>query len=69
MLRAVSIKAIDKLKTDKKGLKSSKQVPLKKIHVIINNVLLPHVDLNRMSREVLGKNVWDKATEAEQKRF
>ena len=69
MLRTVSTKAIDKLKADKKGLKSSKQVPLKKIHVIINNVLLPHVDLNRMSREVLGRNVWDKATKAEKKRF
>ena len=68
MLRAVSTHAIDQLKQDKKGLTSSKQVPLK-IHHIINNVLLSHVDLDSMSRAVLGRNVWEKASDKQKARF
>lgn len=37
--------------------------------VIVNKILVPHVDVDDMSRWVIGRNAWMKATPAQRKQF
>jgi phospholipid transport system substrate-binding protein len=39
------------------------------VYKIVEDILLPHVDVEAMSRSVLGRNVWTKATPDQQARF
>lgn len=40
-----------------------------RLNSIINNILVPHVDIDDMSRWVIGRNAWMKATPAQRAQF
>lgn len=40
-----------------------------RLFVIVNNILVPHVDIDDMSRWVIGRNAWMKATPAQRSEF
>lgn len=69
LLQKVSSKAVSELRVAKAKLPAGKKVPILTVHRIINQELLPHVDLNGMSRAVLGRNAWGKATANQRVRF
>ena len=69
MLRTVSTQVIDKMNVAKQKVGASNNVPLPTIRHIVSTVLLPHVDLDHMSRAVLGRNTWIKASVSQQEKF
>ena len=69
MLQTMSSKAIGELRAAKAKLPADKKVPITIVHRIIDQILLPHVDLDSMSRSVLGRNAWHTATPDQQVRF
>jgi phospholipid transport system substrate-binding protein len=68
MLQNVSNTAIVQLKAAK-AKSSNGQVKTVVLHKIIETELLPHVDLDLMSRAVLGRNTWESATTAQKADF
>lgn len=69
MLRTVSNQAIAELKAAKAKLPKYKSVPILTMHRIIDQKLLPHVNLDTMARAVLGRHAWRSASGSQQKRF
>jgi phospholipid transport system substrate-binding protein len=69
MLRKVTNTAIAELRTAKAKLPAGKKLSVKVMHDIINKELLPYVDLNNMSRAVLGRNAWANANASERVQF
>jgi phospholipid transport system substrate-binding protein len=67
LLKTISTQAITQLKAEKS--KKGEKIPVSVVRKIINKTLLPHVDLNYMSRAVLGRAVWTKATASQKKQF
>ncbi len=65
MLEGSANQIIQTLKQNKTALKSNKQV----IYGAIERYLLPHVDLEGMSRSVLGRQAWMKASAEDKKSF
>lgn len=65
MLEGTANQIIQTLKENKTALKSNKQI----VHNAIQRYLLPHVDLEGMSRSVLGRQAWMKATPDEKRQF
>lgn len=65
MLEGSATQIIQTLKNNQSHLKSDQQI----VYVAIQRYLLPHVDLEGMSRSVLGRQAWTKATPAEKKAF
>jgi len=65
MLENTANQIISTLKQNKTSLKHNHQV----IYQAVEHYLLPNVDLTGMSRSVLGREVWNKATPAERKEF
>lgn len=65
MLEGSANQIIQTLKQNKASLKSDKQV----VYGAIQRYLLPHVDLEGMSRSVLGRQVWMKASHEDKKDF
>ncbi len=65
MLQTTSDQVIAALKQNKASLKRNPSV----VYQIVNKILVPQVDLIGMSRSVLGRDVWTKATPAQQQRF
>ncbi|MBA2654758.1 MAG: ABC transporter substrate-binding protein [Gammaproteobacteria bacterium] len=63
MLKQVSNQMLSELNKNQGNI--NKQV----VGGIINRVLLPHVDLETMSRSVVGREYWAKATPAEREEF
>jgi phospholipid transport system substrate-binding protein len=63
MLKGISAKIIDQLEQHKGGI--NKQV----INHIVHQLLLPHVDLEIMSRSVVGNQYWSKATPEQKAQF
>jgi phospholipid transport system substrate-binding protein len=57
LIRNTTNKVLEKLKADSS-----------QIHGLVDKVVLPHFDFERMSKLVLGKN-WRRTTEDQQKRF
>ncbi len=39
------------------------------VYSIVNQYLIPHVDINGMARSALGRNAWNKATDEQKKEF
>ena len=66
MLQTISDAAITQLKQAKKN---NPDLPTLLLHKIIETQLLPHVDLDLMSRAVLGRNAWEGATAAQKNEF
>lgn len=54
---------------DLKSHKASMQKDPTVVYGIVEKILLPHVDLDAMSRSVLGRNAWKNATPDQQIRF
>ncbi|MCC5015693.1 MULTISPECIES: MlaC/ttg2D family ABC transporter substrate-binding protein [Legionella] len=65
MLEDTANQIIDTLKQNKASLKDNPQV----IHQAVQRYLLPNVDVNGMSRSVLGRQAWSKASAGERKQF
>ena len=67
LLQKISTQAISQLKAEKAN--KGEKIPVSVVRKIINKTLLPHVDLDYMSRAVLGRAVWTKATPSQKKQF
>lgn len=65
MLQGAADQIISTLKTNQPKLKSDHTI----IYRPVKQYLLPHVDVTGMSRSVLGRNAWNKATAAEKAEF
>lgn len=65
MLEQSANKIIESLKANQSSLKSNHQIA----YQAIQRYLLPHVDLTGMSRSVLGRQAWERATSVEKKEF
>ena len=65
MLQNTSDQVIAALKQNKASLKNDPGV----VYQIVDKILVPHVDLNGMSRSVLGRDVWNNATAAQKQQF
>lgn len=65
MLERAANGIIDTLKANKSSLKSNQKI----IYKAVEDYLLPNVDVIGMSRSVLGRQVWNKATAAERANF
>lgn len=65
MLEQSANQILTTLKENQAKLKTNPHI----IHQAIEHYLLPHVDLTGMSRSVLGRQAWTKATAAEKKAF
>lgn len=63
MLKQVSSQMISELDQSQGNLNKQK------VHGIINRVLLPHVDLEAMSRSVVGKQYWSASSPAQKEQF
>lgn len=64
MLNSTAQKVISELKANESRLKDKTVV-----YGIVNQYLIPHVDVYGMSRSVLGRNAWTQATDAQKKEF
>jgi phospholipid transport system substrate-binding protein len=65
MLEDAAGQIISTLKSNQAKLKTDRTI----IQHAVKQYLLPHVDVVGMSRSVLGRNAWNKATAAEKKEF
>ncbi|MFZ4077810.1 MAG: MlaC/ttg2D family ABC transporter substrate-binding protein [Legionellaceae bacterium] len=65
MLQTTANQIIDTLKQNRSVIKQDHAV----IYQAVQRYLLPHVDVGGMSRSVLGRNAWNKATANEKKEF
>ena len=65
MLESTSTQIIDSLKENKSQLKSNHKI----IYQAVEHYLLPHVDVQGMSRSVLGRASWAAASAAEKQEF
>ncbi|MGQ3891242.1 MlaC/ttg2D family ABC transporter substrate-binding protein [Legionella sp. CNM-4043-24] len=65
MLQNTANQIIDTLKKNKASLKSNHQI----IYQAVERYLLPNVDVAGMSRSVLGRQAWNKASAAERTQF
>lgn len=64
VLQSASNQMIAQLEKNKSQLKNKKV-----IHQIVNSVLVPNIDLNRMAASVVGRSYWMSATPAQQQEF
>lgn len=65
MLEQTAQQIVTTLKQNKSNLKNNPQI----VHQAVQQYLLPKVDVNGMSRSVLGRQAWNKATPAERAEF
>ncbi|KTD07090.1 MlaC/ttg2D family ABC transporter substrate-binding protein [Legionella jamestowniensis] len=65
MLEHTANQIIDTLKDNKANLKNNPRI----IHQAVQRYLLPNVDVSGMSRSVLGRQAWNKATPSERQQF
>jgi phospholipid transport system substrate-binding protein len=65
MLQTTAQQIIDTLKANQSHLKTDNHI----INQAIQKYLLPHVDIEGMSRSVLGRQVWTKASASEKQAF
>lgn len=64
LVKQVAEKTIGRIKADREKIKENP----KYLHVVIDELLMPHFDFERMSRWVLGK-YWRKASASQKKAF
>ncbi|MGB6977372.1 MAG: ABC transporter substrate-binding protein [Gammaproteobacteria bacterium] len=65
MLKQTSSQMLSALKQNRPQLKGNTAL----VHRIVVKILLPHVDLDSMSRAVVGRSYWSQATPAQQSQF
>ena len=65
LLKRVTHELISELREQDKDTRQNNQT----IYVIIDKVLVPHVDWHAMSQWVVGRQAWEKATPKQKERF
>lgn len=65
MLQRITQEMITALRQHDKELKDNPD----KIYPIIDKILVPHIDWLAMSRWVVGRSAWERATDAQRQRF
>lgn len=65
LLNSIANQLIDQLKANKASLKTNSGL----VYSLANRIVVPHADLNEMSRRVLPPKVWNSATSAERSEF
>lgn len=65
MLDTTAKQVIAELKANKARLSTDKAI----VYQIVNQYLIPHVDINGMSRSVLGRNAWMQSTPEQKQAF
>lgn len=65
MLQSTSNEMLAALKQNQASMKANQQL----VFDIVHRILLPHVDLDRMSRTALGRDVWLHATPKQKAQF
>lgn len=65
LLQTTSNQLIATLQQNQATLKTKPQI----VYNIVNQILLPHVDLEAMSRMALGRDEWQRANRAQQQAF
>jgi len=65
MMQSVSDQMLSSLKQNRSKLKQDPNL----IYKLVNQILLPHVDVMGMSRSVLGRRAWESASPSQQKAF
>lgn len=65
MLQQVSIQLLTEITQNKSAIKSNPNV----LYHIVQKSLIPHIDLNVMSRAVVGNHYWQPATSSQQEEF
>lgn len=65
MLDSTATQVIDALKVNKARLSTNRDV----VYKIVNQYLIPHVDVYGMARSVLGRNAWNQATDIQKTEF
>lgn len=65
MLQSVANQMMASLEKNKSQLKGNPKI----IREIVDRVLIPHIDINRMSGMVVGRQAWDAATPAQRREF
>lgn len=65
VLEDIANRTIHALKREQATLKTNPNT----VYKIIDSILLPHVDVDAMSRSVLGRRVWYQATPSQKRRF
>lgn len=64
-MERVADQVLDELKQNKSRLKNNPQI----VYNVVKKHFLPQVDVEGMSRSVLGRQAWNKATPMERKQF
>src|ERR1700722_17810388 len=65
VMEQLTNQTLNSLKENQANLRSNPQV----VYRIIYHILLPHVDMEEMSKAVLGREVWMNASSGERKKF
>lgn len=65
VLEGASNNVLNALKRNKANLKSNPRY----VYSVVNRYIIPHVDVYGMSRSVLGRDVWRKASASQRRRF
>jgi phospholipid transport system substrate-binding protein len=65
LLEITSNQLIETLQQNQATLKTKPQI----VYNIVNQILLPHVDLETMSRMALGREAWQRANQAQRQAF
>lgn len=65
LLQSVTQEVLSELKADQAAIKVNSH----KVQILMNRVMLPHVDIEGMSRWVVGRTAWTQATAAQQQAF
>ena len=65
LVQRVTSTIIDELATRRDALRSDPQA----VYELVDRLILPHFDFERMSRRVLGKKGWNRATAEQRARF
>lgn len=65
MMKSVSDQMLASLKQNRPKLKANPRL----VYRLVDDILLPHVDVMGMSRSVLGRRAWTSASQGQQKEF
>ncbi len=64
VVRETAEKVLDRVKQEREALRKDR----KRLHALVDELIIPHFDFNRMARWVLGKH-WRKADKEQRRRF
>ncbi len=65
MLQKISNKMVQSLHKNRSQLKNNPKL----VYRLVNSIIVPHADIARMSRAVLGRNAWNSASSSQRRAF